>query len=121
MSDSPSFVIASSGSALIPLGAPRPAAPPPPERVPVVETRPTDMEAPVPFRPTEPGTLQRQLDATLAGSDTQLAFRVDQASNRMVVSVLDRGGALIAQFPDSTSLAIAAQYRDTGHLLKATA
>lgn len=106
---------------MIALGAQRPIAPPMPERVPVALPTPTDMPAPVPYRENEPGTLQRQLDAVLAGSDTQLAFRVDKAANRMVVSVLDRGGGLIAQFPNETSLAIARQFRDTGHLFLAQA
>ncbi|AXK71285.1 hypothetical protein DWG18_02580 [Lysobacter sp. TY2-98] len=74
--------------------------------------------APVaPAPPRTPAALQKQLDDLLADSDTSLRFRVDSASHRIVVSVLDHDGAVILQIPDETALTIARRLALTGSLL----
>ena len=62
-------------------------------------------------------TLQKQLDAMLADADTSLRFRVDDASRRIVVTVLDGAGDVIMQIPGEASLAIARRLALTGSLL----
>ena len=75
----------------------------------------TTTAAPAP--PRTPAALQKQLDDIIADSDTSLRFRVDNASHRIVVSVLDHDGAVILQIPDETALAIARRLAVTGSLL----
>ncbi|WP_133500797.1 flagellar protein FlaG [Cognatilysobacter terrigena] len=74
-----------------------------------------------PAPPRTPAALQKQLDELIADSDTSLRFRVDSTSHRIVVSVLDREGAVILQIPDETALAIARRLAVTGSLLDARA
>ena len=66
-------------------------------------------------------TLQRQLDAMLADADTSLRFRVDDASRRIVVTVVDGAGEVIMQIPGEASLAIARRLALTGSLLDSRA
>ena len=74
-----------------------------------------------PSVPRTPAALQKQLDELIADSDTSLRFRVDNASHRIVVSVLDHEGAVILQIPDEAALAIARRLAITGSLLDARA
>ncbi|GAB1596624.1 flagellar protein FlaG [Lysobacter claricitrinus] len=74
-----------------------------------------------PSAPRTPAALQKQLDELIADSDTSLRFRVDNASHRIVVSVLDHEGAVILQIPDEAALAIARRLAITGSLLDARA
>lgn len=72
---------------------------------------------PAPEPPHTSATLQRQLDAMLADSDTSLRFRVDDQAHRIVVSVLDHEGEVILQIPSEAALVIARRLAVTGSLL----
>lgn len=61
--------------------------------------------------------LQRQIDRVLEEANTSLRFRVDDASGRIVVSVIDGRGEVVMQVPDQTALAIARQLARGGSLL----
>lgn len=73
--------------------------------------------APSPPPPRTPDALQRQLDDAIADADTSLRFRVDDASGRIVVAVLDTDGRVLLQIPDETALAVARHLARTGTLL----
>ena len=61
--------------------------------------------------------LQRQIDRVLEDANTSLRFRVDDASDRIVVSVIDGRGEVIMQIPDETALALARRLARSGSLL----
>lgn len=61
--------------------------------------------------------LQRQIDRVLEDANTSLRFRVDDASDRIVVSVIDSRGEVIMQIPDETALALARRLALSGSLL----
>lgn len=61
--------------------------------------------------------LQRQIDRVLEDANTSLRFRVDDASDRIVVSVIDGRGEVIMQIPDETALALARRLARNGSLL----
>lgn len=65
--------------------------------------------------------LQAQIDRVLADSDTSLRFRVDEESERVVVSVLDRRGDVILQVPNEAALALARRLARSGSLVEAKA
>ncbi|GHA90101.1 flagellar protein FlaG [Cognatilysobacter bugurensis] len=65
--------------------------------------------------------LQAQIDRVLAETQTTLRFRVDEASDRVVVSVLDRRGEVILQVPNETALTLARRVASTGSLVEAKA
>lgn len=96
-----------------------PAAPTPSAGVSSLPSAVRAAPAPAPVRNSE--TLQKQLDAMLADSDTSLRFRVDDQANRIVVSVLDHEGDVILQVPSETALSIARRLAVTGSLLDARA
>lgn len=101
----------------------KPASPAAPTQAAGVSSLPSAVRvaasAPAPVRSSE--TLQKQLDAMLADSDTSLRFRVDDQANRIVVSVLDHEGDVILQVPSETALSIARRLAVTGSLLDARA
>lgn len=61
--------------------------------------------------------LQEQLDGLLAETRSELRFRVDEDTQRVVVSVIDGNGDVIMQVPDATALALARRLAHEGHLL----
>ena len=67
--------------------------------------------------PASPDALQKQIDAVLAEANTSLRFRVDEQSQRVVVSVLDGGGEVVMQIPDEAALAVARHLATQGTLL----
>lgn len=62
--------------------------------------------------------LQAQIDRVLANADTSLRFRVDEESERVVVSVLDGRGDVILQVPNEAALEIARRLARTGALVE---
>ena len=82
-----------------------------------VSPLPAPPRAVAPEPPRTSATLQQQLDAMLAESDTSLRFRVDDQAHRVVVSVLDHDGEVILQIPSETALVIARRLALTGSLL----
>ncbi|MBE5316346.1 MAG: flagellar protein FlaG [Xanthomonadales bacterium] len=59
--------------------------------------------------------LQRQLDEVMKGVQTSLRFRVDDDSNRVVVSIVDQtSGDVIQQIPSEVSLRIAKRMAELG-------
>lgn len=59
--------------------------------------------------------LQRQLDEVMKDVQTSLRFRVDDDSNRVVVSIVDReSGDVIQQIPSEVSLRIAQRMAELG-------
>lgn len=61
--------------------------------------------------------LQRQIDRVLEDANTSLRFQVDDASGRIVVTVIDGRGDVVMQVPDETALTIARQLARNGSLL----
>ncbi|GEM_PF-6966168 len=60
-------------------------------------------------------TLQSQLDEVLSAAQTSLDFRVDEATQQVVVSVYDRNtGDLVCQIPSEVALRIARQLAREG-------
>lgn len=105
---------AGASSHLSPAAAPAPTVAPTPSTAPSASSgagRP----------PTDRTELQRQLDEVLSESDTSLRFRVDEESQRVVISVLDGSGELVMQIPDEAALAVARHLAKTGTLLSAKA
>lgn len=72
---------------------------------------------PAASKPAGPDALQKQIDAMLAEANTSLRFRVDEESQRVVVSVLDGGGEVVMQIPDEAALAVARHLALQGTLL----
>ncbi|HEX5756811.1 MAG TPA: flagellar protein FlaG [Arenimonas sp.] len=62
----------------------------------------------------DPRALQSRLDSLVAKLDTALQFRVDDAAERMVVSVLDAEGEVLLQIPSEVALRIAKSLATTG-------
>jgi len=59
--------------------------------------------------------LQRQLDEVMKDVQTSLRFRVDDDSNRVVVSIVDQtSGDVIQQIPSEVSLRIAQRMAELG-------
>jgi flagellar protein FlaG len=59
--------------------------------------------------------LQRQLDEVMKDVQTSLRFRVDDDSNRVVVSIVDQtSGDVIQQIPSEVSLRIAKRMAELG-------
>lgn len=59
--------------------------------------------------------LQRQLDDVMKDVQTSLRFRVDDDSNRVVVSIIDQtSGDVIQQIPSEVSLRIAQRMAELG-------
>lgn len=59
--------------------------------------------------------LQRQLDEVMKDVQTSLRFRVDDDSNRVVVSIVDQAsGDVIQQIPSEVSLRIAQRMAELG-------
>jgi flagellar protein FlaG len=93
--------------------APVPAAPQPAD-----EAVPPD--APQPAEQSK-RALQAQIDRVLADTQTSLRFRVDEESEQVVVSVLDRRGEVILQVPNETALTLARRLASGGSLVEAKA
>jgi uncharacterized FlaG/YvyC family protein len=86
----------------------------PDDAVTAVTAPPADRDPPP--APTREA-LQRQIDRVLEDANTSLRFRVDDVSDRVVVSVIDGRGEVIMQIPDETALALARRLARDGSLL----
>lgn len=62
----------------------------------------------------DPRALQERLDSLVSQLDTALQFRVDDAAEKMVVSVLDGDGEVLLQIPSEVALRIAKSLASTG-------
>ncbi|MFC0677085.1 flagellar protein FlaG [Lysobacter korlensis] len=117
--------IAPSTPRLGPADAAASAAVPAASVAPVPATTRPASEAPPPdaLQPAEQSkrALQAQIDRVLANTQTTLRFRVDEETDRVVVSVLDRRGEVILQVPNETALTLARRLASTGSLVEAKA
>lgn len=109
---------------IAPVALPSPWPPAPMSDV-GASSRPDDAAVAAPEASVEPAppppptreALQRQIDRVLEDANTSLRFRVDDDSDRIVVSVIDGRGEVIMQIPDETALALARRLASSGSLL----
>lgn len=105
------------------VAAPAPAAPAAAASTASTTTVPPAEAAPDAMPPAEKTreALQAQIDRVLKDADTSLRFRVDEESERVVVSVLDGRGDVILQVPNEAALALARRVATNRPLVEAKA
>ena len=86
---------------------------------PVIESPVKEAEADRKLAAEERSKIAERLQDLARASGRELEFRVDEASDRLVISVRDeRTGELIRQIPDATALRIAQRLESQAEVLR---